>query len=139
MMTNLLRSGALLLAAAVLWLPSAAAGAEESAEGPELVLVKFHADWCGSCKEMGSVFEDLGDKLDREPVLLVELDQTTSAGRDQAGYLMQLMQAEEIWEEHGGKTGFILVVDPADISVKHKLTKDMNFKDMLKAVDEARG
>tara|TARA_E500000331_G_C17267879_1_gene717890 strand:+ start:2873 stop:3037 length:165 start_codon:yes stop_codon:yes gene_type:complete len=26
---------------------------------PELIAIKFHADWCGSCKLMGSTFEEL--------------------------------------------------------------------------------
>lgn len=108
------------------------------AQGPELVAVKFHADWCGSCKKMGPVFGDLSSKLDAEPVLFVELDLTTSAQRDQANYLMQVMGAEEAWSEHGPKTGFILLLDPGDMTVAGKLTADMNFKEMVAAIEEAR-
>lgn len=119
---------------------SLAAEAEENAASaaPELVVVKFHADWCGSCKAMGDTFEDLTSKLDSEPVLFVELDQTTTAGREQAGYLMNAMGGGEVWDEFGGKTGFILIINPADMSVVGKLTKDMGFKDMVKAIEEAR-
>ncbi|MEO1236777.1 MAG: thioredoxin domain-containing protein [Planctomycetota bacterium] len=113
-------------------------GATPGAAGPELVAVKFHADWCGSCKAMGDVFGDLSAKLDAEPVLFVELDLTTSADRQQAGYLMHAMDAGAVWNEHGAKTGFILLLDPADMSVRGKLTKEMGFKDMVKAIGEAR-
>lgn len=115
-----------------------AAESKESVAAPELVVVKFHADWCGSCQTMGETFENLTAKLDSEPVLFVELDQTTSAGRTQAGYLMNALGGEAIWEEFGGKTGFILLVNPQDMSVAGKLTKDMGFKDMVKAIAAAQ-
>lgn len=40
-----------------------------SAETPQILAVKFHADWCGYCKAMGSVFEELQAKFDTQPVL----------------------------------------------------------------------
>lgn len=110
----------------------------EKAANPELIAVKFHADWCGSCKTMGNTFIDLESKLDSQPVLFVELDQTTSAKARQAGYLMDVVGGGAIWEEYGGKTGFILLIDPSDMSIAGKLTKDMGFKDMVKAIDAAR-
>ncbi|MEM7624636.1 MAG: thioredoxin family protein [Planctomycetota bacterium] len=114
------------------------AGESEAPAAPELVVVKFHADWCGSCQAMGDTFENLTAKLDSEPVLFVELDQTTTADRKQAGFLMNAMDGEAVWGEYGGKTGFILLLDPQDMAVVGKLTKDMGFKDMVKAIGQAR-
>ena len=114
------------------------AAESEAYAKPELVVVKFHADWCGSCQTMGDTFENLTAKMDSAPVLFVELDQTTSADRKQAGFLMNAMDGEAIWSEFGGKTGFILIINPEDMSVVGKLTKDMGFKDMVKTISEAR-
>lgn len=132
--------GMLVLAMMIVGSVKVSAMADEPAKqaGPELVVVKFHADWCGSCKAMGDTFGDLTSKLDSEPVLFVELDQTTTAGREQSGYLMQAMGGGTVWDEFGGKTGFILIINPADMSVVGKLTKDMGFKDMVKAIEAAR-
>ncbi|MEM1027498.1 MAG: thioredoxin domain-containing protein [Planctomycetota bacterium] len=132
--------GMLALAMMVVGSLSMSANADEAEKSatPELLVVKFHADWCGSCKSMGDTFEDLTSKLDSEPVLFVELDQTTTPGREQAGYLMNAMGGGAVWDEFGGKTGFILVINPAGMSVVGKLTKDMGFKDMVKAIEEAR-
>ncbi|MEM9251292.1 MAG: thioredoxin family protein [Planctomycetota bacterium] len=118
--------------------PSPAMAADDDSAVPELIVVKFHADWCGSCKAMGDTFDDLTAKMDSEPVLFVNLDQTTTPGRDQAGYLMNALGGGEVWDEFGGKTGFILVIDPTDMSVVAKLTRDMGFKDMVKTISDAR-
>ena len=122
-----------------LGLTAGAMDESKEATGPELVAVKFHADWCGSCKKMGPVFEDLTNKMDSEPILFVELNLTTSAKQDQAAYLMEVMGAGDTWAEHGPKTGFILLLDPEDMSVAGKLTSDMGIKDMGAAINEARG
>lgn len=113
-----------------------AADAATSA-GPQLVAVKFHADWCGSCDAMGDVFTDLSTKLDSQPVLFVELDLTTSAGQRQAGYLMEAMGATQAWADHGQGTGFILLIDPDDMTVMNKMTKAMTFKQMVAAIESA--
>ncbi len=127
------------LVLAVVMMGSPAAWAQsDPPPGPELIAVKFHADWCGSCKAMGDTFTDLASKLDSEPVLFVELDLTTSAQSDQAGYLMNVIGGEDIWSEYGGKTGFILLIDPEEMNVVGKLTRDMGFKEMVAAIHDAR-
>jgi len=104
---------------------------------PAVIAIKFHADWCGSCKAMGSVFTDLADKYDTQPVLFVTLDQTTDSDRRQSEYLASALACEDIWREHGGKTGFVLLVDAANRQVLSTLTKDDDIKAMGSALVEA--
>lgn len=111
--------------------------AAPSAAGPELIAVKFHADWCGSCKAMGDVFTDLTNLLDGQPVLFVEIDQTNRTTAAQAEYMVAALGAGELWADYGGKTGFILVVDADSKAVVAKLTKEHGVKDMAKAIKDA--
>lgn len=48
---------------------------ETEIENNDLVLVDFYADWCGPCKMMEPVLEDVNDELDEVTVLKVNVDE----------------------------------------------------------------
>jgi thiol-disulfide isomerase/thioredoxin len=95
-----------------------------------IIAVKFHADWCGSCKAMGPAFSDLGDKFDSEPVLFVTFDLTNDLTTRRARLLAQALRLDKIWAQNAPKTGFVLLVDASRMEVLDKLTKDDDFKMM---------
>lgn len=109
---------------------------ENGAAEARIIAVKFHADWCGSCKAMGTAFTDLENKLDGQPVLFVELDLTNRTTARQASYMINALGAPEIWNEFGGKTGFILLLDE-NRSVVGKLDSKMTFKEMVAEIERA--
>ena len=104
------------------------AGGEVPAE-PDLLAVKFHADWCGSCKKMGTVFEDLRNKYDGRPVLFVTLDLTNGTTRSQAQYMAAALGFGEVFAQNAG-TGFILLLDGDSRKQVAKLTADQDIKAM---------
>lgn len=107
------------------------------ADTPMIIAVKFHADWCGYCKTMGPVFEELQAKFDREPVLYVTFDQTREFNRKQAKYLAHAMDLDSVWKENGGKTGFILLIDTKTHEVVQRLSHEQTIKQMGTAIQEA--
>lgn len=96
---------------------------------PEILAVKFHADWCGSCKRMGPVFEDLRNKYDGKPILFVELDLTNGTTRSQAEYLASALGFGDVYAQNQG-TGFILLLDGKSRKQLAKLTSDQDIKAM---------
>jgi len=112
-------------------------GTLAAADAPELIAVKFHADWCGSCKAMGDVFEELQEKYDTQPVLYVTLDQTREHQRTQSAYLAKALGLGGVWKEHGGSTGFILLIDAESKDVVARLTREQNLKAMGAALEQA--
>ena len=103
--------------------------AEAAPTQPEIIAVKFHADWCGSCKRMGPVFEDLRNKYDGKPVLFVELDLTNGTTRTQAEYLASALGFGDVYAQNNG-TGFILLLDGKSRKQLDKLTADQSIKAM---------
>jgi len=105
--------------------------------GPKIIAVKFHADWCGYCKAMGDVYQEMQAKFDQKPVLWITLDHTREHGRMQAEYLAHALDMEAIWAEYGGKTGFILLVNARTGEVVDKLTHEQTLKQMGARLAEA--
>jgi len=106
-------------------------------QGPAVIAIKFHADWCGYCKAMGSVFEELQAKYDQQPVLFVTFDQTRSYKAQQSKYLAHAMDLQDVWNRHGGKTGFVLLIDAETNDVVERLDHQQSLKDMGAALQRA--
>jgi len=98
-----------------------------SIPGPQIVAVKFHGDWCGSCRKMGSAFIDLQNKLDGSPILFVQLDLTNNTTKHQAVLLASTLGLSKAYTENPG-TGFVLLIDAQSKKVVKRLTADMTFK-----------
>ena len=102
-------------------------------EPPQLMVVKFHADWCGSCRALGPAITDLSNKFDGQPVLFTELDFTNITAKNQTLLLASALGIGGVVEEHNG-TGFILVIDSKTKEVKAKLNKTQPIKEMSKII-----
>jgi len=110
---------------------------DEAARHAKVMAIKFHADWCGSCKAMGPVFEEMQAKFDQEPVLYIELDHTRQFDRRQSTYMAHSLGLDSVWEDNGGKTGFILLVDATTKTVLQRLTHEQGLKQMGGALQDA--
>ena len=106
---------------------------------PELIVLKFHADWCGSCRTMGPIVEDLQNKMDGDPVLFLTLDLTNRSTRMQAEYLVDSLGLSDAWVGHGGgkATGFLLAVDAETHQPVGVFKKNHTMKQMAAALSES--
>ena len=107
-----------------------------AAESPKLIVAKFHADWCASCKAMGEVEKDLENKFDGKSVLFVTFDRTNNSSSHQSELLASGLGLAEVYKANQG-TGFLLVLDADSKESKARLTRNHDFKEMTEAIEEA--
>lgn len=117
--------------------PGSGPAAAEQAAGPEVIAIKFHADWCGYCKAMGDIFDELQAKFDQEPVLYLTFDQTREHHTRQSQYLVHALGLEDVWAEYGGKTGFVLLIDGQTGEVIEQLDHEQSLSQMGESLVDA--
>ena len=81
-----------------------------SQDGPKLVAVQIHADWCPRSPEVAPVFADLLSQYGNEPILFVSLDITDEVRRGQAELLAESLGVPGAFEEPFG-SGMIKLID----------------------------
>jgi len=126
-------------AAAIGLLAPNAAPAQSSggADSPEVLVVKFHADWCAKCKAMGPTYIDLVNKYDESDALFLTFDFTTAFDRTQSEYHAAALGLHDVWRQHGGKTGFVLVIDAESRRVLEKLGHTADLSQMGSALEQS--
>lgn len=108
--------------------------AQETPTEPTLMVVKFHADWCGKCRALGPALTDLTNKMDGEPVLFTQLDFTNNSTEHQSKLLGSALGIQNIVDENYG-TGFLLVIDSKTKEVKARLTHDQTVTEMTNKIN----
>ena len=112
-------------------------GQHSDVESPEVVIVDFHADWCGKCEQLGPSLSKAEENLADEPALFVKLDMTNDRTKKQAEYLMAELGMGDIWTEHGTATGFALVLDTQSDQVLSKINFNSSADEIGKTIASA--
>ena len=115
--------------------PAFAGTVQVDGEGsPALYVVKVHADWCGSCKALAPVLEEVRESLADEPVLFLELDVTDEARTAQARLLTAALGIEDHLKANN-KTGLVLLIDPGDNALLETLTRKNSADEMVGKIE----
>lgn len=85
--------------------------AQAPIEGTQLLVVKFHADWCGSCVKLGPSLESLQTSFAGKPIDFVRLDFTSDTTKAAAKAHAERLGLDAIFASYGTKTGFALIID----------------------------
>lgn len=115
--------------------PALAGTVQVDGEGsPALYVVKVHADWCGSCKALAPVLEEVRETLAAESVLFLELDVTDEARTAQARLLTAALGIEDHLKANN-KTGLVLLIDPSDKALLETLTRKNSAEEMVGKIE----
>jgi thiol-disulfide isomerase/thioredoxin len=95
--------------------PSAVGTAPQGVEAtaPKVIVIKYHAEWCGKCKALAGPLAEARANLADQPVLFVTFDFTDKAQASQSEYLASVVGFGETWSQYERQTGFALIVNPS--------------------------
>lgn len=106
--------------------------APRAAEAPKVLALALYADWCPACKTLKPKMEEAMKSFSGQPVLMVRLDQTQKDSR-QAEYMLHALGLADLWKNHGGKTGYVLLVN----AETKKIVGNISFRFEAKEITEA--
>ena len=122
-----------LAAAAVLFLAPGAVGAEAPASQP--MIVKMHADWCGTCKRLDPTFEALEREVG-DRARIVVLDVTDDKRRTRARRRAAELGIEGFFDRYQSRTGTVGVL-AADGSALEVLKGETRVEKYVEILDRA--
>lgn len=105
------------------------------AELPQLIALRYHADWCGACTKLAPAFDALKDRFQEQSILFVTLDFTQPSDTKQSEYLAGSLGLGEIWRDNAMTTGRILVIDRLGKQLLATYTANQSPQEMTEALE----
>ena len=127
-----------LAAAALLGLGASAARADHHEEPAKPMVVKIHADWCGTCTKLNTTWEALR-KEHGDSVEFVILDVTDRSSTASSRELAESLGITGLFDQYKSQTGTIAVVDGATLQPVEVLKGELDVARYRPAIEKARG
>lgn len=97
---------------------------------PELIALRMYADWCGKCKALDPKVDEVKPEFKGKRILFAVFDQTDRFAQEQSALHAQLLGLEHVQKEFGGKTGLLLLIDPASGNIKERITHQISVDEL---------
>ncbi len=108
----------------------------EAAKTGKPYVVKLHAQWCAVCMITKDVWTQIENAY-AQRVNLVVLDFTTDANAEASRAEATRLGLTKFFDEYGGATGSIVVLDGRTKDVTASISGSRNFADYRVAIDAA--
>ena len=118
----------------VLYAASAADGPVDCKSGP--IVVKIHADWCGSCKASKATWDRVEKELSNRATV-IEFDVSDRVSYQQSLLDAQSMGVEAFFQEYRSQTGTVAILACDTRRPVVILQGERDFDKYLQAVEKA--
>ena len=106
-----------------------------TAEMPQLIALRYHADWCGDCTKLAPTFDALKERFEDESILFLTLDFTKPGDGKQSEYLAGVLGLGDIWQSNANVTGRVLIIDQERKQHVATLSSSQSLDEMGTALD----
>lgn len=124
------------LALAIFTLPTQAAPTKGAGEvSPKLYAVTFHADWCGSCKTLAPIMDDVREEANSQDILFVTLDLTDADMIHQSKLKASALGLWPVLKANGSKTGSVALIQAGSNEELARFKKDATAEDIVASIE----
>ena len=104
------------------------------ADEPAVIGVKMYADWCGKCHVIDPKLDVVMPQFEGDDVLFVRFDFTNDFTTEQSKFLAQRLNLTDIFDEHVGVTGYMVLLDPETHEELARLTDDQSEDELQEQI-----
>lgn len=104
---------------------------QKSTKKPTIVGVLMYADWCGKCKQLDPKLSEVQPEFENQSVLFTRFDMTNDFTTGQSEKLAGMLGLGDLFQEHEGSTGYMVLLDARTNEVL-KILKHDQSKEQLK-------
>ncbi len=130
---------AAVLTAGLFLTPTLAEEEGVKAQDPELISLRFYADWCGFCRILDATLDEVKAEFEEAPIWFTHVDITDEHTTRQSGFMAAQLGIGDIYEEYGNSTGDMVLIDPSTGEVKDHITHEASKEDLRNRIAAAMG
>jgi thiol-disulfide isomerase/thioredoxin len=109
---------------------------QENDNDVKLISVSLYAEWCGSCKHLDAMLDDIKREFEEGNILFIYLDKTTDFDVNQSRKKAKMLGFEDVSNKYEGRTGLVLLIDPDSGELLKEITASMSAEDIKAALAE---
>jgi thiol-disulfide isomerase/thioredoxin len=103
-------------------------------EQPKVLGLLMYADWCQSCKVLEPKLNEVKKEFDGKGILFTRFDMTDDFSKNQSALFASWTGLHDLFKEHVGKTGYVLLLDAKSRKVLSKITKTQTPEEIRSAI-----
>lgn len=134
-MKRIIQTLSLIVLLILAYQPLAHGQSSEKAETDLKVIgVKMYADWCGKCKQMDPKLSEVKPQFKDQPILFTRFDMTNGFTTSQSEKLAGLLGLTDLFQEHKGRTGYMVLLDAQTHEVLKTLKHNQSEEELKKEI-----
>ena len=109
----------------------------QSTPEASVIGVKMDAEWCGKCQVMNPKMDNIRPQFEDESILFTWFDMTDEFTTQQAGFLASKLGLYDLYAEHKGQTGYMVLLNAETHEVLGRLTSDQSEEELVADIQSA--
>lgn len=101
----------------------------------KIIGVKMYADWCGKCKQLDPKLSNVKPQFEGQPILFTQFDMTNDFTTNQSKKLAGLLGLSNLFQEHEGSTGYMVLLDANTHEVLKILKHNQSEKELKQEIE----
>jgi len=122
------------LSVSSVYAPQQAVQAETGEDEIELIALRMYADWCGYCKTLDAKLDEIKPEFKDTGVWFTYFDFTDEFTTSQTELQAKRVNMSGLFESYKGKTGVLLLVNPATGAILQEINSEMSQADLKAAI-----